>query len=127
MLSQTDFSSHPHITISVERMDRSSCKSLLAVCHQLQFLFQTRKHFSPSVCPLAHQSLFYLKRALRLPLSFDPASLSHHNPRTRFKKRSHEEPFLAPIISPLTYNYLQTSLVLAFLLFYLLPTFVSML
>ena len=82
------FSSPTHIT-SVERMHRSSCRVITGCLSSTPIpLLHVEALLPPLRVTLAHQSLSFFERALRLPPTFPIASLANSNPRTRLKKSS---------------------------------------
>ena len=70
-------------------MHRSSCRVITGCLLSTPIpLLHIEALLPPLRVTLTHQSLFFFKRALRLPPTFSIASLAISNPRTRFKKSS---------------------------------------
>ena len=82
------FSSPNRIT-SMERMHRSSCRSITVCLSSTPIpLLHIEALLPPLRVTLTHQSLSFFERALRLPSTFPIASLANSNPRTHLKKSS---------------------------------------
>ena len=82
------FSSPTHVT-SVERMHRSSCRTIIGCLSSTPIpLLHIEALLPPLRITLTHQSLSFFERALRRPSTFPIASLANSNPRTRLKKSS---------------------------------------